>query len=122
MPKHTNAGTEYRELCEEDRAQVLSTCVQMLTVMSEYDARRDEDSIWVRDQWWHKRSNKVHKGQHGPNSPCSVIGGIVYNMMYKDPLQRDFSSKQLADIEYVTAVMNNVYDNIPAYRFQVAIG
>lgn len=119
LPKHTNAGTEYREIAEDDRAELLDTCIQILAIMAEYDTRRDQDSEWVRDQWWHKRSDQLNKGQRGQNSPCAVIGGIVFNMMYKDPPQRDLSKKQMQDLEMITQAMHAVYESIPAYRFQV---
>lgn len=122
IPKITTAGTEYREISEEDKADIMNTCIHILSVMAEFDSRRDEDSKWVRDQWWHKRTDKVHKAKTGQNTPCSVIGGIIYNMIYKDPKQRDFSDKQMSDLEYITSVMSNVYEGIPAYRFQIAIG
>jgi hypothetical protein len=119
LPKHTNAGTEYREIQDDDRGHVLQTCIQIMSMMSEYDTRSDDDSRWVRDQWWHKRSNKLHKGQNGLNSPCSVIGGIVHNMMFKTPAQRDFSNKQISDLEYITQAIHAVNESIPAYRFQI---
>ena len=119
IPKNTAAGTQYREIDDADKASVLNSLIEILAIMSELDTQRDEDSIWVRDQWWHKRTQRLHKGKNGPNSPCSTIGGIVHNFMYKDPLQRDFSDKQMEDIETITNILHNIYPQIPAYRFQI---
>lgn len=122
IPKQTAAGTEYREIDDQDKADILNTCVKILATMSVFDTLKDEDSQWVNTQWWHKRSSKLHKGQNGLNTPCSVIGGIVHNMMYKQPLQRDFSDKQIADLEHITAILHTIYEDIPAYRFQIGFG
>jgi len=120
IPKHTSAGTQYREIDEDEKTKILNSLIEILTLMAELDTQRDEDSIWVRDNWWHKKSQQLHKGKNGPNSPCSTIGGIVHNMMYKDPLQRDFSNKQMEDVELITNILHNIYPQIPAYRFQIS--
>lgn len=122
IPKQTAAGTEYREISEEDKAEILQTLIQILAKITELDTISDEDSRWVRDEWWHRRMKKLHKGQNGLNSPASVVGGIVHNMMFKQPAQRDFSNKQMEDLEMITAGLHAVYDEIPAYRFQISFG
>ena len=121
IPKHTAAKTEYREISEDDRADIIETCVRILAEMSKYDTLKDEDSRWVRDQWWHKTSKTLHRGENGLNSPCSVIGGIVHNLLYKEPRQRDLSAKQMEDITQITHILAQVNSNIPAIRFQIGI-
>jgi N-acetyl-anhydromuramyl-L-alanine amidase AmpD len=113
IPKNTAAGTEYREIHEDDK---------VLALVTELDTQNTDDSIWIRDHWWHKRNKKLHKGQNGLNSPASVIGGIVHNMMYKTPLQRDFSSKQMEDLEMIMNGLHAVYPEITPYRFQISFG
>lgn len=122
LPKQTSAGTEYRECSEEDLAMIINTCIHIQAVMSEYDTQRDADSVWVREQWWHKRTDTLHRGQRGLNTPCSFIGGIVYNMMFKQPQQRDLTDKQQRDLETITAVLHSVRPEIPALRFQIGLG
>lgn len=122
IPKNTAAGTEYREIHEDDKADILNTLIKVLAQMTELDTQNTEDSTWIRDQWWHKRNKKLHKGQNGLNSPASVIGGIVHNMMYKTPPQRDFSSKQMEDLEMIMNGLHAVFPDIPAYRFQISFG
>jgi len=124
IPKNTAAGTEYREIEEDDKQFILSSCIQALATMSEYDTASsdDEDRKWVRDQWWHKKDKRLHKGQNGLNTPCSVLGGIVHNMMFKTPQQRDFSDKQMKDLEMVFLLLNSVREDIPAMRFQIGFG
>lgn len=124
IPKNTAAGTEYREIEEDDKQFILTSCIQALTVMSEYDtaASDDEDKKWVREQWWHKKDKRLHKSQNGLNTPCSVLGGIVHNMMFKTPLQRDLSDKQMKDLEMVFLLLSSVKEEIPSMRFQIGFG
>jgi hypothetical protein len=90
-----------------------------MTVMGELDQNRDEDSVWVRDRWWHKRTDKVHKGKLGQNTPCSVASGIINNMMFKEPAQRDLTNKQMEDVEYISAIMGSCYEGCTPIRFQI---
>jgi hypothetical protein len=125
IPKHTGAGTEYREIEDDDKHWILNQCIRALSVMAEYDriASTDEgDDLWIRDQWWHKKSKSLHKGKDGMNSPCSVLGGIVHNMMFKDPAQRDFSNKQMTDIENIFNGMAHYRTDIQPVRFQIGFG
>jgi hypothetical protein len=122
LPKNTTAGTEYREIDEDDKQFVLTSCIQALTVMAEYDkaSSDDEDRIWVRDHWWHKKDKRLHKGRDGLNTPCSVIGGIVHNMMFKTPQQRDFSDKQMKDLEMVFQLLSSIKEEFTPFRFQMS--
>lgn len=121
LPKNTAAKTEYRQIADDDRAEILATCVRILAEMSRYDTLRDQDSRWVREQWWHRRTDQLHRGENGQNTPCSVIGGVVFNMLYKEPRQRDLSAKQMDDLTQITAILAQVNDQIPALRFQIGI-
>lgn len=124
IPKNTAAGTEYREIDEDDKEFILQQCIRALTVMAEYDkcSSSNTDDVWIRDQWWHKKSSGLHKGRDGMNSPCSVLGGVVNNMMFKTPQQRDFSDKQMRDIENIFNGMAHFRDDIQAVRFQIGFG
>ena len=124
IPKNTAAGTEYREIEEDDKQAILTACIQALTVMAEYDkaASDDEDKNWIRDKWWHKKDKRLHKGREGLNTPCSVLGGIVHNMMFKDPVQRDLSDKQMADIEFIFQCLHSFRPDIAPFRFQIGLG
>ena len=119
IPKNTAAGTEYRECDPEDLVWIQTQMIRYMAIMGELDQNRDEDSEWVRDKWWHKRTDKVHKGKQGMNTPCSIVSGIINNMMFKDPVQRDFTNKQMEDIEYISAIMGNCYEGCEPIRFQI---
>jgi hypothetical protein len=124
IPKNTAAGTEYREIEEDDKQFILTSCIQALATMAEYDTASsdDEDRKWVREQWWHKKDKRLHKSQNGLNTPCSVLGGIVHNMMFKTPQQRDFSDKQMKDLEMVFLLLSSIREDITAIRFQIGFG
>lgn len=119
IPKVTNAGTEYRECDPTDLAWIQEQLIRWLVIMGELDQSREEDAVWVRDQWWHKRSSKLHKGREGQNTPCSVVSGILQNMMFKQPAQRDLTNKQMEDIEYISAMLGAVYEGCSPLRFQI---
>lgn len=121
IPKNTAAGTEYREISDDDKQVILTACVQALTIMAEYDraASDDEDKLWIREKWWHKKDKRLHKGKDGMNTPCSTVGGIVHNMMFKTPLQRDLSAKQMEDIEFIFQCLHSFYPDIQPFRFQI---
>lgn len=122
IPKNTSAGTEYREIDEADKAWILQQCIRALSTMAEYDKKSgtdNSDDVWIRDSWWHKKRKDLHKGKDGMNTPCSVLGGIVNNMMFKVPEQRDFSNKQMMDIENIFNAMAHFRDDIQPVRFQI---
>jgi len=125
IPKNTSAGTEYREVDEDDKNFILQQAIRALAVMAEYDKRSSTDhtdDVWIRDQWWHKKRKDLHKGKDGMNTPCSVLGGIVNNMMFKEPLQRDLSAKQMTDIENIFSAMAHFREDIKPIRFQIGLG
>ena len=46
----------------------------------------------------------------------------VHNMMFKTPAQRDFSDKQMKDIEFVFLLLSNIREDISGIRFQIGFG
>jgi len=121
LPKTTGAKTEYREITDEDSEFILRQLIEILAHMAEYDRLRDQDSVWVRDQWWHRRTAKISKGRDGPNSPCSLVGGIIHNFMFKTPPQRDLTPHQMEDLETITAVLSQIMPSVEALRFQIGL-
>jgi hypothetical protein len=118
IPKTTSARTEYREVQEDDLKWVQEQLIRYLTRMGEMDQQHDEDSKWVLNQWWHKRTDKLHRGAQGQNTPCSMVAGMINNMMFKDQPQRDLTDKQMADLEYISAVISQL-SGCEAIRFQI---
>lgn len=118
IPKTTAARTEYREIDADDFAWIQEQLIRYLARMGEMDQLHDADTKWVLNQWWHRRTDKVHRGQHGQNTPCSMISGMINNIMFKDTPQRDLTDKQMSDLEYISAIMAQLGD-CEAMRFQI---
>jgi hypothetical protein len=120
IPKATSARTEYREIDAEDQQWLQVELIRWLSLIGELDQTHDEDLRLFRDSWWHRKSKDLSKGQFGPNSPCSIIAGIVNNMMFKDKPQRDFTEKQMRDIEYISMTLSGIFpQGATAVRFQI---
>lgn len=88
--------------------------------MAERDLRSDSDNKWILNQFWHKRTDKIHKGKTGDsyrqNTPCSLIGGLVNNLIFGS--QRDLTDKQMEDIEYISMALASIH-TVDPIRFQI---
>ena len=122
FPKQTAARTEYREIDPEDMAWLQKEFIRWLAVMSERDLNPSEDNIWILTQFWHKRTDKLHKGQvngkYRQNTPCSIVGGLVNNLVFGS--QRDLTDKQMSDIEFISMALATFLEVEPI-RFQIRI-
>ena len=120
IPKVTSARTEYREIDPEDQQWLQVELVRWLAMIGELDQTHDEDIRLFRDSWWHRKSKDLSKGHLGPNSPCSIVAGIVNNMMFKAAPQRDFTEKQMRDIEYISMTLSGIFPTTATgVRFQI---
>lgn len=117
IPKITSARTEYREIDPEDMAWLQTELMRWLANGAEISQRRDEDAEYFVKHWWCKRTQTLPKGQHGPNSPQSFIGGTVNNLVFGE--QRDLSSKQMDSIQNMSTVMGQAFEGCSQIRFQV---
>jgi hypothetical protein len=119
IPKITSARTEYREIDTEDMTWIKTELFRWLAIMAELDQARDQDSRWVREQWWHKRTKNLPKGQLGENTPASFIGGLAQNLVFGD--QRDLTDKQIDAIQNISHVLGGAFDSCTNIRFQIGI-
>lgn len=117
VPKITSARTEYREISTEDMAFIQQELIRWLALMSELDMARDEDSKWVRDQWWHKRSDTLPRGKEGQNTPGSFVGGLVNNIVFGN--QRDLSDKQMDAIQNISHILGAAVEGCTQITFQI---
>lgn len=117
IPKTTSARTQYREIDAEDMSWLQTEMVRWLAVANEMGQRRDEDAEYFNRHWWTKRSQNLPKGQHGPNSPASFIGGTVNNLVFGT--QRDLSDRQMDSIETISTVMGQAFEGASQIRFQI---
>lgn len=120
IPKVTNSTTEYCEMDPEDLAWLQIEMIRWVVLVGQLDTTHEDDIKIFRDYFWHKKMSKLlhSKSAHGPNTPCSLITGIIHNMMFKTPQQRDLTRKQMDDIEYISAKLGQVID-ITDVRFQI---
>jgi hypothetical protein len=117
IPKTTQARTEYREISVEDMAFIQQELIRWLALMSELDMSRDEDSKWVRDQWWHKRTDTLPKGIEGQNTPASFVGGMVNNLVFGT--QRDLTNKQMDAVMNISHVLGAAVEGCTQITFQI---
>lgn len=117
----TGASSRYREIAPEHTEWLMSQWALWLSRMGQMDALRDTDSRWVREQWWHHRDPQLCRGESGPNSPCSLVSGLLYNFMFKEPPQRDLTEPQMRDIERISHVLAQVYPDCLAVRFRIGL-
>lgn len=121
IPKITSAQTQYREIDANDLLWLQMELIRWQTVVGQLDQLHDTDMKIFRDYFWHqKNSKRLHKGQHGPNTPCSTISGILHNIMFKQPAQRDLTDKQMEDIEWISGELAKFLD-IEQIRFQIGL-
>lgn len=111
-PKVTNAKTIYCDLSPDDYAWLTLELVRWQCLVNHLDQVNDPDSMAIRDQWWHRQTNKITKGQEGKNSPASFVSGIINNLWFKATPQRDFTYTQLVDCEWISTVMSQLFDDV----------
>jgi hypothetical protein len=121
LPKITSAKTEYREIAPDDMQWLQTQFILWMALMGELDQYRDEDTVWVRDNWWHKRTRQLHVGKQGPNTPCSTVSGLIMNILFKETPQRDFTAKQMQDIELISSLLAQTSEQAQAVRFQIGL-
>lgn len=117
IPKNTQAQTEYREIDPEDMRWLQSELIRWMSRGNEMGQRRDEDSEYFHKQWWTRRTQTLPKGQYGPNSPASFLGGLVNNLVFGQ--QRDLTSKQMDSIQNISMVFGTAFAGCSQIRFQI---
>lgn len=121
-PKITGAKTQYREISPEDHNWLIQYLLQGLVSMSTLSNTTNEDHRMVRDQYWRRRRSSLPRGRTGYNSPESLVAGVLENMLYSDPPQRDFSDRQMDAIEDISRWWNTIYpDQMPKIVFQIGV-
>lgn len=117
IPKITHARTEYREIAEEDMSFLQSEMIRWLSRMAELGVERSEDSKWVNNQWWHKRTDTLPKGANGQNTPASFTGGMINNIVFGT--QRDLTDKQMDAIMNISHVLGSALEGCTSITFQI---
>lgn len=116
-PKITAAKTTYISIDEEDMQFVQLQLIQYLTRIGEWDNTNNEDQKQVNSQYFHKRRKELPKGENGLNTPVSFISGILNNLMFGN--QRDLTERQTEGIESISAIIAQIWDDMPAIQFRI---
>lgn len=116
--KHTSAKTVYREIEHKEQDWILTQLVHWTTEMGTLSNARDQDSRQIRDGFWREITKELPRGQNGPNSPESMVAGILDNMLYSATPQRDFSDKQCDAIERISECMHTYNNTFPKIKFK----
>ncbi|CAB4128179.1 hypothetical protein UFOVP109_29 [uncultured Caudovirales phage] len=123
IPKITGARTQYREISPEDHAWLQAQMMRALVKCATLSNTRDEDQRVFRNEYWRKRRANLPRGRTGMNTPESLIGGILDNMLYAEPAQRDFSDKQMDALEDIFNWLSAVWEqDFEEVRFQIGFG
>lgn len=106
-PKHTNASTTYYEMQQDDEWHLYRWLQRLLADMTEI-ATYDEE---VRREWFKRRPGLYPKGEHGPNSHASVLGGIV-SAKLQNP-KKNLSEAQLDIVQSLFIMVEDYYSDEP---------
>ena len=121
-PKITGAKTQYREISPADHDWLIQYLLQGLVTMSTLSNTLDEDQRIFREQYWRRRRDNLPRGRNGKNSPESMVAGLLHNMLYSTPAQRDFTDHQMDAIEDISRWWAAVDpNNLPDIRFQIGV-
>ena len=118
--KHTAAKTQYVEIQQSDKAQLLHTLTQAHLLMSQLCAEPNIKSEGFEyAQAWLTRTKDLHRGRAGLNSPMSMVTGVLYNMTWGK--QRDFTHKQIEDLEICLLLAHSVWpEHLPEVVFSLS--
>lgn len=121
MPKITSARTEYREISDLDHQWLIESQSRWMVRMGQLDQAASEDQRIVREHWWHRRTKTLPRGRQGLNTPCSFVSGCLWNMLWSQTLQRDFTQHQMEGLEIISQVMAEIFEEEQPLRFQISI-
>jgi hypothetical protein len=119
LPKVTAAKTTYININDEDMQFVQLQLMHYLSLIGEWDNTNDETQKEVNRQYFHKRRKELPKGQYGLNSPVSFISGLLNNILFGT--QRDLTERQIEGIESISAVLAQIWSDLPAIQFRIKI-
>jgi hypothetical protein len=102
-PKNTRANTQYWDMAAEDRAYIMEWLIKFMANMCEV-ATREAD---IQRDWFRRRPGRWPKGQFGPNSDASMLGGIVDQLLKGN----DPSTVHLDAIEQLMDTVSQMYSD-----------
>jgi len=116
--RNTVATTEYTEMSREDMQTIQSVLIKAAAVICESSATKSEEAHEAFKEFI-KKTQQLPRGRANMNSISSFTGGLINNLVFGE--QRDFTTRQLIAIEYITKTMNSFTDEIPVVRFRLGL-
>lgn len=115
-PKQTSAGTQYYDMDSQDEVFIYNWLYRLNADMGEictYDPELQRD-------WFKRRPGLFPKGQNGPNSYASILGGICSAKLQN--VNKNLSEAQLDAVEQLFTIIADYYSEEPnapiAIRFK----
>jgi hypothetical protein len=102
-PKNTQAQTQYWDIETEDENYIYKWLYTFLADMNE-TATHEPD---LQRDWFRRRPDLYPKGQRGPNSHASILGGIC-GAKLRDA-KKNLSTSQLDVVEYLFCIIAQHY-------------
>ena len=118
MVRNTAAKTEYTEITEEDMESIKAILLKISAVINEGSNATSVEGKEAFKEFV-KKTEKLPRGRNNMNSIASFTGGLINNLIFGE--QRDFTTRQLIAIEYITQVMHSYVDEIPQVRFRLGL-
>lgn len=106
-PKQTTAKTQYYDMEPDDEAYIYKWLYRLIADMNEH-ATFDEE---VRRDWFKRRPSILPKGENGPNSYASILGGIC-SAKLQNP-NKNLSDAQLDAVELLFGFVSQFYSDDP---------
>jgi hypothetical protein len=103
--KATSAGTEYFDMEPDDSAYLYKWMIRYLADLTEYSTHDEE----VKRDFLRRRPGVFPKGQSGPNSVGSILGGLV-SAKIMNP-NKNLSAPQLDAVEYLFNLISHYYSD-----------
>lgn len=115
-PKVTNANTQYNKIEQQDMDWLLKELMRYVAMMAELSNNNSEDVKAILRDWYKKRNKLLPKGKNGLNSPESMLGGLLNNLMFGK--QNDLSDIQMDAISDISRKMALIYQHIQELNLQ----
>lgn len=115
-PKVTNANTQYNKIEQKDMDWLLKELMRYVAMMAELSNSNNEDVKAILRDWYKKRNKLLPKGKNGLNSPESMLGGLLNNLMFGK--QNDLSDIQMDAISDISRKMALIYQHIQELNLQ----
>jgi hypothetical protein len=104
-PKQTAAKTQYYDIDPDDEAYIYQWLYRIMADMNEQTTWDEE----LRRDWFKRRPGTLPKGEFGPNSYASILGGICSAKLQDS--RKNLSAGQLDAVEMLFGFIAQYYSD-----------